>query len=156
VWQKLQWLLQTLLVLYIPQILGGFIGEGLFTKYWLYWLEKRRVQREVERELNNYKNPVLYAAGSLKAWTGMLRDVIAQVLGLYDEQERRKMLLREVREDKWDIIRGRIERLFEHKIWTDSSPEVDNNLRVNNESHVREFFKERELTVNWILGGSGA
>ncbi len=98
----------------------------------------------------------IYAAGALKAWTGMLRDVIAQVLGLYDEQERRKISLREVREDKWDIIRGRVERLFEHKIWTDPSPEVDSNLRVNNESHVREFFKERELTVNWILGGSGA
>jgi len=99
----------------------------------------------------------IYAAGSLKAWTGMLRDVIAQILGLYDEQERRKILLREIHEDKWDIVRGRIKRLFEeHKIWTDPSPEVDNNLRVNNETHVREFFKQKELTVNWILGGSGA
>jgi len=65
-------------------------------------------------------------------------------------------LLREIHEDKWDIVRGRIKRLFEHKIWTDPSPEVDNNLRVNNETHVREFFKQRELTINWILGGSGA
>ena len=98
----------------------------------------------------------IYAAGSLKAWTGMLRDAIAQVLGLFDEQERRKILLREIHEDKWDIIRGRINRLFGHKIWADPSPEVDNNLRVNNESHVREFFRQRGLTVNWILGGSGA
>lgn len=98
----------------------------------------------------------IYAAGSLKAWTGMLRDVIAQILGLYDEQERRKILLREVQEDTWNTVRGRIKRLFEHKIWTDPSPEVDSNLRVNNETHVREFFKRRELTVNWILGGSGA
>lgn len=98
----------------------------------------------------------IYSAGSLKAWTGMLRDVVAQIIGLYDEQERRKILLREIHEDKWDIVRGRIKRLFEHKIWTDPSPEVDNNLRVNNETHVREFFKQRELTINWILGGSGA
>jgi len=98
----------------------------------------------------------IYAIGSLKAWTGILRDVIAQILGLYDVQERKKILLREIHEDKWDIVRGRIKRLFEHKIWTDPSPEIDNNLRVNNETHVREFFKQRELTVNWILGGNGA
>lgn len=98
----------------------------------------------------------IYAVGSLKAWTGMLRDVIAQILGLYDEQERKKIMLREIHEDKWNIVKGRIKRLFEHKIWTDPSPEIDNNLRVNNETHVREFFKQKELTVNWILGGSGA
>ncbi len=98
----------------------------------------------------------IYAVGSLKAWTGMLRDVIAQILGLYDEQERKKILLREINEDKWNIVKGRIMRLFEHKIWTDPYSEIDNNLRVNNETHVREFFKQKELTVNWILGGSGA
>ncbi|GFP32113.1 hypothetical protein HKBW3S42_00418, partial [Candidatus Hakubella thermalkaliphila] len=70
--------------------------------------------------------------------------------------ERRKILLRELHEDKWDIVRGRIKRLFEHKVWTDPSPEIDNNLKVNNETHVREFLKQRELTANWILGGSGA
>ncbi len=99
----------------------------------------------------------IYAAGSLKAWTRMLRDVVAQVLGLFDSEERREALLREIQEDKWQVIRDRVKRLFrEHKIWTDPSPDVDNNLRVNNETHVRQFFLDRGLTVNWILGGSGA
>ena len=121
-----------------------------------------------QETLENKWNPVtddnwhrvaerIYAAGSLKAWTGMLRDVISQILGLYDQHERKRVLLREISEDKWEVITGRIRRLFEeHKICTDSSPEVDNNLRVNNETHVRDFFNDRELTVNWILGGSGA
>ena len=97
----------------------------------------------------------IYAAGALKAWTGMLRSVVAERLGLFDDQERARILLREVHEDKWDIVRGSVKRLFEHKIWTDPSSEVDNNLRVNNENHVREFFKLRGLTVYWILGISG-
>lgn len=54
-----------MLNLWIPQIIGGFIGGGFFAKYWGYWFEKRRVQRQVERELNKYKNPVLYAAFKL-------------------------------------------------------------------------------------------
>ena len=97
----------------------------------------------------------IYVAGSLKAWTGMLRDVVAQILGLYDERERSTILLREIHEDKWGIVQGRIIRLFDHKVWVDTSQEVDNNLRINNETHVREFFQQRGLTVNWILGGSG-
>jgi len=97
----------------------------------------------------------IYAAGSLKAWSGMLRDVVAQVLGLYDERERNKILLREVHEDKWDVVKGRINRLFAHKVWKDPSQEVDNNLRVNNETHVRDYLKKQGLTVIWILGGSG-
>jgi len=41
--------------------------------------------------------------------------------------------------------------LFEHKIW--ASPEIDSNLRVNNEKLVKEFFEQRGLKVDWILGG---
>lgn len=99
----------------------------------------------------------IYAAGSLKAWTGMLRDVVSQILGLYDKKDREMIFLRDISEDKWQLIRSRIRRLFvEHKVWSDPSPEVDNNLRVNNETHVRDFLVNRGLTVNWILGGSGA
>lgn len=97
----------------------------------------------------------IYFAGSLKAWTAMLGDVVAQVLDLYDTNERKKILLREVKEDKWEKIRGRIKHLFEHKVWFDPSPEVYNNLRINNEEQVRKYFINRGLTVNWILGGRG-
>jgi len=93
-----------------------------------------------------------YTAGSLKAWTGMLRDVICSVLNLYDKDERKKIFLRYVDENKWEKIRGRIGRTFEHKLWSDPSPEVDSQLRVNNEEHVKDFLKQNGLTVNWILG----
>ncbi len=95
----------------------------------------------------------VYAAGSLKAWSRMFRDVTAAVLRLYDEDERGKILLRKISEDDWDLIRGRIIRLFEHKLWADPSPEIDRNLRVNNERHVKEFFENKGVKVDWILGG---
>jgi len=95
----------------------------------------------------------VYAAGSLKAWSRMFRDVTAAVLRLYDEDERGKILLRKISEDDWDLIRSRIIRLFEHKLWADPSPEIDRNLRVNNERHVKEFFENKGVKVDWILGG---
>ena len=67
------------------------------------------------------------------------------------------IFLRDIQEEKWQLVRDRIKRLFiEHKLWSNPSPEVDNNLRVNNETHVREFLASKGLTVNWILGGTGA
>jgi len=98
----------------------------------------------------------IYAAGSLKAWSSILKDVITQVLNLYDANDRNKIFLREVKDDKWNDIRGRIKRLFEHKIWVDPSPEIMSNLRINNEVQVRQYFTNKDLTVNWILGVSGA
>jgi len=95
----------------------------------------------------------IYAAGALKAWSRMLRDVIAAVLKLFDEDEREMIFLRRIHEEDWELIRGRARRLFEHKIWADPSPEIDSNLRVNNEKHVKEFFEQRGLKVDWILGG---
>lgn len=94
----------------------------------------------------------MFTAGSLKAWTRMLRDVISSVLNLYDQYERENILLRRIEEEKWKLIRDRIKRIFEHKMWFDPSPEIDSQLRVNNEDHVRAFFKQNGLTVNYILG----
>ena len=98
----------------------------------------------------------MYFAGAVKAWAPMLRDVVAQVLGLYDEDERSKVFFRRVEEEQLDRIRQRVRRMVEHKIWVDPDPEVDRGLRVNNEGLVRRFLNERGFTVNWALGGKGA
>ena len=95
-----------------------------------------------------------YASGSLKAWSTMLRDVICAVLRLYGEEERQQVFLRKITADEQKLIDGRVERIFSHKLWTDPSPEVDNNLRVNNEQHVKEFFESKGLKVDWVLGNS--
>jgi hypothetical protein len=94
----------------------------------------------------------VYASGSLKAWSKMLRDVICAVLRLYEDEERDAVFLRKISEGDWKLIDGRIEHLFSHKLWTDSSPEIDANLRVNNEQHVRDFLEKNGLKVDWILG----
>ncbi len=105
----------------------------------------------------NHKLSVrLYSIGALKAWSSMFKDVVAQVLNLYDSKERNKLLLRKISEDKWNTIRERLKRLISHELWSDPSSEIDSRLRVNNETDVREFLTSRGLTVNWILGGQGA
>lgn len=95
----------------------------------------------------------IYAAGSLRAWVPMLRAVIAAKLNLIDDVERRRVFYREIDEHTFTaLIEPLVRRLFSHKIWVDPDPEIDNNLRVNNPEHVKQFFRARGLSPEWLLG----
>lgn len=98
----------------------------------------------------------IFGAGALRAWVPMLRDVVAQVLQLYDVSDREKVLFREIDDKQWVLIEGRVDRLFSHKIWEDQNPDVISQLKVNAVEQVRNLLTNKGLTVNWILGGSGA
>ena len=86
----------------------------------------------------------------------MLRDVIAQVLLLFDAADRKQVLFRTVSDQQWTLIEGRIDRLFIHKIWDDPNPDVVFQLKINAVEQVRNFLTSQGLTVNWILGGEGS
>ena len=43
-----------------------------------------------------------------------------------------------------------------HKIWDDPNPDVAAQFKVNAVEQVRIFMLGRGLTVNWVLGGTGA
>jgi hypothetical protein len=97
----------------------------------------------------------IFSAGPMRAWVPMLKNVIAQVLQLYDEPERDKVLFRQISDQQWNLIDGRVERLFMHKVWDDPNPEVANQLKVNAAEQVRNFLAAQGLTANWVLGGEG-
>jgi hypothetical protein len=98
----------------------------------------------------------IFSAGAMRAWVPMLRDVVAQVLHLYGEIDRNKVLFRQIDDQQWGLIGDRLERLFAHKIWDDPNPEVASQFKVNAVEQVRGFMLSHGLTVNWVLGGSGA
>ena len=97
----------------------------------------------------------IFSAGTMRAWVPMLRDVIAQVLQLYDAADRDRVLFRAMTDQQWGLIEGRVDRLFLHKIWDDTSPDVIAQLKINAVEQLRSFLTNRGLTVNWILGGEG-
>jgi hypothetical protein len=98
----------------------------------------------------------IFTAGTMRAWVPMLKDVIAQVLHLFDNPSRDRVLFRPITDQQWALIEGRVDRLFSHRIWDDPSPDVVAQLKVNAVEQVRSFMASRGLTVNWILGGDGA
>ena len=97
----------------------------------------------------------IYLSGSFKAWTGILKDVIATVLELFDENDRKEIFLREIDEDKWQNIEDCIELMFERRIWQDDSEENYNMLRLSNDGQVRKYLSRRGISVNEMLSRSG-
>jgi hypothetical protein len=97
----------------------------------------------------------IFGAGAMRAWVPMLRDVVAQLLYLFDAVNRKKVLFRVINDQQWLVIDGRVERLFGHKIWDDPNPDTVANLKINAVEQIRNFLSSQGLTVNWILGGTG-
>jgi len=96
----------------------------------------------------------IFLNGSFKAVCAILKDITAAILELLDENERKEILLRQISAQNWDLIENAISMLFSHRVWTDSSQENYNNLRMSNESQVRKYLARRGLSVNWILNNS--
>jgi hypothetical protein len=97
----------------------------------------------------------IYLAGSFKAWTGILKDAIAAVLELFDENDRKEIFLRSISEEKWQNIEGCIALMFERRIWQDDSDENYNMLRISNDNQVRKYLSRRGISVNELLNHSG-
>lgn len=104
---------------------------------------------------NHKMSERIYLSGSFKAWAGILKDVIATVLELFDENDRKEIFLREISEDKWKSIEVCMRLMFERRIWQDDSEENYNMLRLSNDSQVRKYLSRRGISVNEMLSRSG-
>jgi len=104
----------------------------------------------------NYKiSERIYLLGAFKAWTGILKDVIATILELFDENERKEIFLREISDENWESIENCIALMFDRRIWQDDSQENYNMLRLSNENQVRKYLARRGISVNEMLSRTG-
>lgn len=94
----------------------------------------------------------IYRSGCVRAWSKMLKDLIAAVLSIWDADKRERMFFNDVPEIKWNDIRLKVKKFFSHKIWEDPRPEIDAQLKVNDVSTIKQTFDREGLTLNWVLG----
>jgi len=121
----------------------------------------RRIFRKI-REKYSRKSPRKHSEKAsenvqktvqVRAWVPILRDAIAQVLRLYESDQKERIFFREISDEDFDVIRGRVKRLFSHKVWDDPNPEVNAKLKINEPGSTRTFLKDNGLDVSWVLGG---
>src|SRR6266508_5679133 len=70
----------------------------------------------------------IFSAGALRAWVPFLRDALAPALQIFEQEERKKILYREMDNGDFENADRLIDRLFSHKVWDDPNPEL-NDLR---------------------------
>lgn len=108
-------------------------------------------------ELNNSihkKAQKIFSAGSVRAWTILLKDTINIHLKHYNEDERRCFFYRQINDENFEYFRKFTIKLFSHKIWDDPDPtgEIAARLAKDDATTARNLFEEKGLTVKWLLG----
>ncbi len=101
---------------------------------------------------SHHKAQRIFASGVLRGWVPILRDVISQVLRLYDGDERQRPLFRVISDEDFDHIKSRMRKLFSAQLWSSPDPGIDQQVTVNNAEFQKEFLREQGITAAWVLG----
>lgn len=94
----------------------------------------------------------IYGAGCMRAWSKMLKDMMAASLRIFDQDKRERLIFNNIQTDTWSEIRSKVKKFFSHKIWEDPRPEIEAQLKLNDVSAIKQVFEREGLTVNWVLG----
>jgi hypothetical protein len=94
----------------------------------------------------------IYRAGCVRAWSKMLKDLVAAILGIFDTEQKERMFFDDIPDNRWSEIRLKVKKFFQHKIWEDPRPEIDAQLKVNDISTIKQTFNREGFTINWVLG----
>lgn len=94
----------------------------------------------------------IFSAGAMQAWVPFLADAVAAGLRLIDQQDRQRILYREISDEDRALIESLVVRLFSHKIWEDPDPTLQ-DLRYDNAERAKDILRDKGLSAMWILGG---
>jgi len=98
----------------------------------------------------------IFGAGSIRAWTTLLKDTINQHLRHYSDHQRARFFYRRIEDSEFGFFRRFVGKLFSHKIWDEPDPtgELMARLVRDDATTAKTLLDEKGLTVQWLLGGS--
>jgi len=107
----------------------------------------------IPKEIDN-KMKRLFKSGSIRAWVTILKSAVNNRLSVLDVREMDKPLLRNVADENWEGILSILQRLEQHPIWNDDSPDVESKLNENKLETSERLFSEYSLplSVEYLLG----
>ena len=90
----------------------------------------------------------------MKTWAAMLKDAICAKLEIYDTDEQLRPFCRELDEKAFEDIRFVVSRLIEWKMWSSPADSEIDQVRFDTDGQIKDWFKEKKLTVGYLLGAS--
>lgn len=107
----------------------------------------------IKKDIDN-KMKRMFKSGSIRSWVATLRSAINNRLSVLDVRDMNKTFLRNVSEENWVGIQSILQRLEQHPIWNDDSPDVESKLNENKLETSDRLFREYStpLDVEYLLG----
>jgi len=102
------------------------------------------------------KTERIFNAGSVRAWTALLKDTINQHLRHYTDDDRAHFFYRRIPDSEFKYFREFVKKLFAHKLWDEPDPtgELMARLSRDDATTAKTLFEEKGLTVLWLLGST--
>lgn len=98
------------------------------------------------------KTERIFRPGAIMVWLPMLRDVIYNQLGIYNPEEAKCLLFRNIPEDRWIVMEDYIKKMFTHKIWIEKDTNIEMVLGNKKMELTNDLFTKKGFTTPWILG----
>jgi hypothetical protein len=98
----------------------------------------------------------IFSAGSIRAWTRVLRDVLNAHFRLYlvGPEEIHRILYRELPEDEFIWIRKFVRTIFSHSVWDipdTADQDISKRLTKDDDTTAMSLLQEHGLVVNQVL-----
>lgn len=107
----------------------------------------------IKKEIDN-KMKRIFKSGSIRSWVTVFQSAINNRLSVLDVRHMDKPFLRKISNGNWVGIQSILQRLEQHPIWDDDSPDVESKLNENKLETSDRLFREYSipLDVAYLLG----
>lgn len=96
----------------------------------------------------------MFRSKSMMAWSEILCDAIAASLRLTDREEKSKLFLRDLTDEKKEAIAYTVRRLAGWQGWSAPVDSEIDRVLSDNAAAVRKWLKEKGLTTGYLMGAS--
>lgn len=102
----------------------------------------------------------IFSAGSIRAWTRILRDVLNAYLQLFmiGTEEVHRVFYREVTDEQFQWIRKFVRQIFSHPVWDapdTSDQDISKRLTKDDDTTALSLLQEHGLVLQYVLESAG-
>ena len=96
----------------------------------------------------------IYSSKSIMAWAELFKDAVCIRIKILDSDEKEKVFYREMGEEKFVEIGEIFSRFFNWQMWSSPKDSEIDTVISSNRKTIKDWFRNKGLTVSYLLGGS--
>jgi hypothetical protein len=113
------------------------------------WDDSKSENDIVQNKLNR-----IFRSKSIMVWSKILRDAVVARLEILDTEDQAFLFYRHISDSEFDSLRKILRRFAAWKQWESPVGSAIDGVLVTNKNEIKKFFREKGLTVGYLLGAS--